>query len=154
MVQAEVLVVALCLYPLALLPFLILASKYQREQSQNRSRLKALKNLRKERQAEKAELMKEIRSLTSRLIDSDYRLYDFQQDLKESEFRDVYQLLSAYRKLKEKYQSREHLIESLFLEVKKEKLQSPAPAEFESQQWQSGYPQSVARLDSTEEISR
>jgi septal ring factor EnvC (AmiA/AmiB activator) len=125
MVQADLLVIALCLYPLALLPYLIMVSKYQRERSQNQSRLEALKSLRKERQAEKAELMREIRSLTTRLIDSDYRLYDFQQDLKESEFQTVYQLLSAYRKLQEQYQSREHLLESLYLEVKKGKLTFP-----------------------------
>lgn len=51
-------------------------SKYLAE-----SRLKALKN----RQVQISELKSQLRQTTSRLIDSDYRLWDFQQTLKESQ---------------------------------------------------------------------
>lgn len=54
------------------------------------------------------------------------------------------QLQSNYLKLQEHYQSRERLLESLFLEVKRGKLTFPEKvelAEYESQMWQSGYPQ-------------
>jgi hypothetical protein len=61
---------------------------------------------------------------------------------------------SEYLELQEQCQTREHLLESMFLELKKGKLEFPvSPAVFESQSWQSGYPE-VARPDSTEEISR
>ena len=95
MVSVDLLVTALCLYPLALLPYLMMRSKYQREAYQNQSRLKALKN----RQAEISELKSQLRQATSRLIDSDYRLWEFQQDLKEQS------------------ETREHLLESMFLVV-------------------------------------
>lgn len=131
MVSVDLLVTALCLYPLALLPYLMMRSKYQREAYQNQSRLKALKN----RQAEISELKSQLRQATSRLIDSDYRLWEFQQDLKEQS------------------ETREHLLESMFLELKKTTLTFPEKPEFESQSWQSGYPQ-VPHPDTTEAMGR
>jgi hypothetical protein len=103
MVKVEFLVVALCLYPLALLPYLILVSKYQR--------LLSLEPLKQSLAVEATEV--------------------------------IQRLSSENQTLKEQYQSREHLIESLFLEVKKGKLTFPEKQElvqYESQQWQSGYP--------------
>ena len=119
----------LVVYLSASLPLLlILLSRYQQSKFLAESRLKALKI----RQAEKAELKSQLRQTTSRLIDSDYRLWDFQQDLKESKIPLPPQWKLWYPQM----------------------FESPVPpAEYESQSWQSGYPQ-VPHPDTTEALGR
>lgn len=70
------------------------------------------------------------------------------QDWKEQYF----DLQSEYLELQEQYQNREHLLESLFLEVKGKLTfpEKPELAQFESQVWQSGYFE-AKHPDSTEE---
>jgi hypothetical protein len=80
-----------------------------------------------------------------------YLKFRFEQEQSENQ-----QYLSEIQQMGSQLKSQEHLLESLFLEVKKGTLtfpEKPELAQFESQQWQSGYPE-AKHPDSTEVMGR